>query len=120
MATEIKKFVFSTAEKKIERTFEVQGKVTFASDYQTKNGLKGIAFELEGIPYKLRVLCGSIKGGNNASHFIGCVVKFTGVDREYEGKTYFAPKDAETIVESGIAMLAKTSKNGVAYAGSLD
>jgi len=119
MSTTIKQFSFSTAEKKIERTFFVEGKVTFAQDYETSNGLKGIAFEIEGIPYKLRVLNGSIKGGTNASHFIGCVVKFTGVDREYEGKNYFSPKDATTTVESPIAMLAKTSKNGVAYAGSL-
>ena len=118
MSTEIKKFEFTIAEKKIERTFFVEGKVTFAQDYKTSNGLQGIAFEIEGVPYKLRVLNGSIKGGTNASHFIGCVVKFTGVDREYEGKTYFSPKDAVITKESALSKLAKA---GVAYAGgSLD
>ena len=117
MSTTIKQFSFTTAEKKIERTFFVEGKVTFAQDYETSNGLQGIAFEIEGIPYKLRVLNGSIKGGSNASHFIGCTVKFTGVDRDYDGKKYFSPKDAVITKESA---LAKLSKAGVAYAGSLD
>jgi hypothetical protein len=117
MSTLLKKFEFSTAEKKIERTFTVEGKCTYASDYETKTGLKGIAFEIEGVPYKLRVLCGSIKGGEKASHFVGSTLKFSGIDREYEGKKYFAPKDCEVTRESALAKLAKA---GLAYAGSLD
>jgi hypothetical protein len=117
MATEIKKFVFTIAEKTIERTYFVEGKCTYASDYETSNGLKGIAFEIEGIPYKLRVLCGSIKGGEKASHFLGSTLKFTGIDREYEGKTYFSPKDCVVLRESG---LAKCTRGNLAYAGSLD
>jgi hypothetical protein len=117
MATEIKKFVFTIAEKTIERTYFVEGKCTYASDYETSNGLKGIAFEIEGIPYKLRVLCGSIKGGEKASHFLGSTLKLTGVDREYNGKTYFSPKDCAVLRESG---LAKCTKGNLAYGGSLD
>jgi hypothetical protein len=117
MSTEIKKFEFSIAEKTIARTYFVEGKCTYASDYETSTGLKGIAFEIEGIPYKLRVLCGSIKGGEKASHFVGSTLKFTGVDREYNGKMYFGPKDCEVLRESGLAKLAKA---GLAYAGSLD
>jgi hypothetical protein len=117
MATEIKKFVFTIAEKTIERTYFVEGKCTYASDYETSTGLKGIAFEIEGIPYKLRVLCGSIRGGEKASHFLGSTLKFTGIDREYNGKTYFSPKDCIVLRESG---LANCTRGNLAYAGSLD
>ena len=117
MSTKITQFSFTTAEKKIERTFFVEGKVTYASDYETSNGLQGIVFEIEGIPYKLRVLAGSIKGGDKASHFLGCTVKFTGVDREYEGKKYFSPKDAVITKQSVISAL---SKAGLSYSGSLE
>lgn len=117
MSTEIKKFEFTIAEKTITRTYFVEGKCTFADDYETSTGLKGIAFEIEGIPYKLRVLCGSISGGSKAKHFIGSTLKFTGTDREYNGKMYFSPKDCVVTRESGLAKIAKA---GLAYAGSLD
>jgi len=115
---EIKSFEFGVSEKKIQRTYEVIGKCVSATNYITvKGNLPGIAFEIVGVPYKLRVLCGSVKGGIRAQEFIRSTVRFTGVDREYDGKRYFSPKDCEIVQESALAGLAKA---GVAFAGSLD
>jgi hypothetical protein len=117
MSTEMKKFEFTIAEKTIARTYFVEGKCTFADDYETSTGLKGIAFEIEGIPYKLRVLCGSISNGSKAKHFIGSTLKFTGIDREYNGKMYFSPKDC-CVVERDV--YSELAIRGIAYTGSLD
>lgn len=103
--------------KKAVREFEFTGTVTHAEDYVTnKKGLAGISFEVEGMPYRLRVLKGSLKGGSKASHFINCDVQFTGVEREYEGNMYFDPKDAKIVAYSNLANL---SRAGVSYSGSL-
>ena len=114
--TTLKTFEFGTKELKIERTFTVSGKCINAENYEAK-GIPGISFEIEGIPYKLRVLKGSITGGSKASHFLGSTLNFTGIEREYEGKKYFSPKDCTVTIESALAKLAKA---GVAFAGSLD
>ena len=114
--TTLKTFEFAKKEFKIERTFTVSGKCINAENYEAK-GIPGISFEIEGIPYKLRVLKGSITGGSKASHFLGCTLTFTGIEREYEKKMYFSPKDCTVTIESALAKLAKA---GVAFAGSLD
>lgn len=103
--------------KKIVREFEFTGTIIHAEDYVTnKKGLAGISFEVEGMPYRLRVLKGSLKGGSKASHFLNCDVQFTGVEREYDGNMYFDPKDAKIVTYSNLANL---SRSGVSFSGSL-
>lgn len=114
--TTLKTFEFGKRELKIERTYTITGKCISAEDYEAK-GIPGIAFEIENIPYKMRVLKGSIQGGSKASHFLGSTLTFTGIEREYEGRKYFSPKDCVVSVESNLAKLAKA---GLAFAGSLD
>lgn len=113
----MKEFKFAERAKVIERTNFIEGKVLSTEDYVTKTGVPGIIFNVQGVPYGLRVLKGSLIGGTKGSHFVGCVVKFTGVTEQWENKDYFRPKDAEIVKESALAQLAKA---GVAYAGSLD
>lgn len=120
--SELKKFVLKEIQdsRKIEREFIVTGKVKSAEEYsaKTKNGVvKGVVFEIDTLPYKLRLLNGSIKGGTRPGHFIGCTMDFTGITREYDGREYFSPLDGSVVTESGLSKLAKA---GVAYAGSLD
>lgn len=103
---------------KIERTHSFSGKVIFATDYVSKDKkIPGVELQVEGCPYPLRVLLGSIKGANSASTLLNCDVNLTGIMREHEGKQYFNPKDCTVTRRSGIATLAAT---GVAFAGSLD
>lgn len=118
----LKQFVLKAIvdSRKKEREVKFTGKVINAEEYlanTAQGSVTGIAFELDNLPYKLRLLKGSVKGGSRASHFIGCDVEFTGNTREYEGREYFNAMDCKTIRESGLAKLAKA---GVGYAGSLD
>lgn len=106
----LKSYVVESIEdsRKIKREFQFSGKCNHAEEYTTKDGVSGIAFEVTGMPYRLRLLKGSIKGGSKAPHFIGCTLNFTGVEREYEGRTYFNPKDVEVTERSELAELSRT------------
>lgn len=107
--------------RKTERTHVISGKVIYAESYVAKTNqgeVPGIALTLDNCPYALRVLKGSIKGaGANVGSLLRCEVELTGVMREYNGNTYFNPKDCKVTKQSGLAALATA---GVAYAGSLD
>ena len=113
----LQKLTFDVVAPKIERTHEIEGRIIYAEDYTTKNSLPGVTFQIEGCPYNLRILKGSIKGAGSAATLLNCDVKLTGVMREYEGRQYFDPKDLVVTRRSGIATLAAAK---VAYAGSLD
>ncbi len=113
----MEKLSFEKQAKTIERTHTITGKVLYAEDYVAANNIPGVSIQLEGCPYNLRVLKGSIKGAGNASTVMGCTVTLTGIMRDYNGKQYFNPKDLTVDKKSGIATIAGA---GVAYAGSLD
>ena len=113
----MEKLSFEKQAKTIERTHTITGKVLYAEDYVAANNIPGVSIQLEGCPYNLRVLKGSIKGAGNAATLMACTVTLTGIMREYNGKSYFNPKDLTVDKKSGIATIAGA---GVAYAGSLD
>jgi len=113
----MQKLTFEKQAKTIERTHSITGKVLYAEDYVASNNVPGVNIQLEGCPYNLRVLKGSIKGAGNAATVLGCTVTLTGIMRDYNGKSYFNPKDLTVDKKSGIATIAGA---GVAYAGSLD
>lgn len=120
--TSLKNFVLPqiTDDRKKPREFKFSGKVISTETYEanTSNGaVEGIVFELENLPYKLRLLKGSCKGASRAQHFIGCDVEFTGNIREYNGREYFNALDCRITRESSLAKLAKA---GLSYSGSLD
>jgi hypothetical protein len=103
---------------KIARTHTITGKCISAQDYVTPKGnIPGVIFMIEGVPYKLRVLSGSLTGGFTAKEFVRCTVQFTGTMRKHEEREYFNPRDARIVKKSALADLAVT---GVAYSGSLD
>lgn len=114
---ELIQMTFDKVEKKIERTHTLSGKVIFAEDYSTKNSIPGVTIQLDSCPYKIRVLKGSIRGAGNAATLMGCIVSLTGVLKEYQGKSYFDPKDCEVTKQSGLAKIASAK---VAFAGDLD
>ena len=105
------KFIFAQKNLQIERTSHVEGKVIIVEEYVAKvkqpddsvKEVPGFAFHVEGVPYPLRVLKGSVTGGTKAGHFIGCTVKFTGISEEYKGVTYFRPKDCIVTEQSKTA-----------------
>lgn len=114
----MEKLTFKERKVTHERTHTVEGKVLFAEDYITKDkSIPGVAMQIEGVPYTLRALKGSIKGAGSASTLIGCTVKINGDLRTYEGQEYLNPRDVVVIHQSGLAKIASA---GVAYAGSLD
>ena len=113
----MEKLTFEKQAKTIERTHSISGKVLYAEDYVASNNVPGVNIQLEGCPYNLRVLNGSIRGAGNASTVLGCTVTLTGIMRDYNGKAYFNPKDLVVDKKSGIATIAGA---GVAFAGSLD
>ena len=118
----LQQVIFQESVKKIQRTHVLEGKVTFAEDYTTEKGsIPGVAIQLEGVPYKIRILQNSIKGGSTAGTLLGCTVSLTGIMVEYNGSEYFNPKDCTVTYQSGLARLvAAAGKKGLSYAGSLD
>jgi hypothetical protein len=110
-----------TRSTKVERKYEVTGKVKFVETYmaKTKNGeVPGLVITLDELPYPVRVLKGSIKGANaSAGSILGCTVTMTGNTRTYQDNEYFNPLDCTVVQQSGLSKLAIA---GVAYAGSLD
>lgn len=101
---------------KVERTHVVEGVVLCAEAYTTKDKIPGVVLHLDNCPYPLRVLMGSVKGVTQPQHLINCTVSLTGVLRDYEGKSYFNPKDLRVTRYSGISDLVR---GGGLYAGSL-
>ena len=113
----MQKLTFEKQAKTIERTHTITGKVLYAEDYVAANNIPGVSIQLEGCPYNLRVLKGSIKGAGNASTVLGCTVTLTGIMREYNDKSYFNPKDLTVDKQSKQASM---SASKIAYAGDFD
>ena len=109
--------VFDKVAPKIERTHLIEGVVVYAEDYTTKTGIPGVTLQVEGVPYNLRVLKGSMVGAGNAATVMGCTVSLTGIMKDYDGKSYFNPKDLTVTKKSGLAKIAAAK---VAFAGDLD
>lgn len=117
---QLQKLSFDAIAPTIERTHTHTGKVLYAEDYVAKGkdgDIAGVAMQVEGIPYPVRILKGSLKGAGNAATVLGCTITFTGVMREYNQRQYFNAKDAKVDKQSGLAKIAAA---GVAFAGSLD
>ena len=108
---------FDKIEKKIERTHVIEGKVIFCEDTVTNSGTPGVSMQIEGVPYRMRVLKNSIIGAGNAATLMSCLVKLTGVMEDYKGQMYFRPKDCTVTKQSGLAKIAAAK---VAFAGDLD
>lgn len=88
---------------KHERTHTVKGRVTTVEPYtaNTSNGeVPGWAFQVEGVPYPLRLLKGSIKDAVTREEMIGAVMEFKGNTRVYNEKTYFNPLTASVVKEN--------------------
>ena len=104
---------------KIERTHSIIAKCLGATPYEVTskegNTLKGLELRLEGYSYTHRILT-----KQPAIDFLQSTVQLTGIMRDYQGKSYFTPKDATITVPSklGMAMSAMASA-GVSYAGDL-
>ena len=113
----MEKLSFEKQAKTIERTHTITGKVLYAEDYVASNNVPGVSIQLAGCPYNLRVLKGSIKGAGNAATLMACTVTLTGVMRDYNGKSYFNPKDLTVDKQSKQASM---SASKIAYAGDFD
>ena len=100
-----------------ERTSMVTGKVIYAEDYNTSTGLPGVSMQIEGCPYNLRVLKGSIKGAGNAATLAGCIVTLTGVTKMYNEKEYFQPKDCTVNKQSQLAELSMHGRHFMVQLG---
>lgn len=121
MTQVLKSFVFENKTQKTERTHEFTGKVLFAEQYtaETKNGkVPGLKLTIEGLGHTVRLLNGSIKGASahNPGSLLRCVVKLTGVIREYNDTQFFDPRDLEIVQHSTISQLAAS---GIGFSGSL-
>jgi hypothetical protein len=108
----LKTLEISVSEKKVERTVEHTDTVVTVKPYTTdKKNLQGLEFKLKGLPYPVRVLTKDLP-----ALFVDSRVKFTGIMREYQGKSYFQPMDVEVVEQSVVSLLATA---GLSYSGKL-